>query len=504
MVEPIGRLAPPCVLVIFGAAGDLTKRLLLPTVVNLVEHGLVGRRLVIVGVTRQPWGHDDFREQMAAAVRTYNVGTFDAAVVESLLPRLYHVCGDINDPATYTGLRTLLAEVDAEWETEGNYIYYLAVPPGLFEVIVDRLGQAELAKAAPGAAGWRRVIVEKPFGHDLDSAQALVTRMSQVFDEEQIYRIDHYLGKETVQNILVFRLGNGIFEPVWNRRYIDNVQITVSESLGVEGRGGYYETAGALRDMLQNHLFQLLTLIAMEPPAAFDPASVRNEKVKVLKAVRPMTPEQVLQQTVRGQYGAGTIDGAVVPGYQQEPGVASNSWTETYAALELSIDNWRWAGVPFYLRSGKRLTKRDTQIVITFRRAPLRLFADTAVHDLESNVLVIHVQPDEKITLRIQAKRPGTTVTVVPVQMEFQYETLGEASPSTGYETLLYDCMNGDSTLYNRADMVEASWSVVTPILDVWEALPPRDFPNYTAGSWGPAAADTLLQRSNRAWHRVE
>ena len=328
--------------------------------------------------------------------------------------------------------------------------------------------------------------------------------MSQVFDEEQIYRIDHYLGKETVQNILVFRLGNGIFEPVWNRRYIDNVQITVAESLGVEGRGGYYETAGALRDMLQNHLFQLLTLIAMEPPAAFDPASVRNEKVKVLKAVRPMTPEQVLQQTVRGQYGAGSIDGKVVPGYQQEPGVSPNSWTETYAALELSIDNWRWAGVPFYLRSGKRLTKRDTQIVITFRRAPLRLFADTAVHDLESNVLVIHVQPDEKITLRIQAKRPGTTVTVVPVQMEFQYETLGEASPSTGYETLLYDCMNGDSTLYNRADMVEASWSVVTPILDVWKALPPRDFPNYTAGSWGPAAADTLLQRSNRAWHPVE
>jgi glucose-6-phosphate 1-dehydrogenase len=390
---------------------------------------------------------------------------------------------------------------DKKYNALGNRLFYLAVAPRFFSAIVKMLGLCCLSKEENGR--WARVIVEKPFGHDLASAKQLNQELKQVLTEKQIYRIDHYLGKETVQNVMVFRFSNNIIEPLWNRNYVDHVQITAAETVGIEHRGGFYETAGALRDMVPNHLFQLLTMTAMEPPISFDADEVRNKQAEVLHAIQPLTPEEVLTNMVRGQYGGGTSEGERVVSYRDEPAVAPDSNTETFVALKLLIDNWRWAGVPFYLRTGKRLARRVTEIVIQFRRTPFVLFRNTSVRNLETNRLVIHIQPEEGISLSFGAKVPGSVMKLGLVNMDFDYSTYFGLEHSTGYERLLRDCMAGDATLFQRADMVEAGWSVIQPILDVWHALPARGFPNYAAGSWGPLEADELLEKDGRAWRRI-
>jgi glucose-6-phosphate 1-dehydrogenase len=491
------RRGDPCVLVIFGGAGDLTKRKLAPSLYNLARAGLLNERFAVIGVSMNELGDDEFRQAMTEAVQQFGSG-FDATLWEPMRRNIGYVQGRFDDPAVYAELGTRLVKAAEACGAPANALFYLATPPQFFGVIGEQLGRSGLVKSPDDPAGWSRVIVEKPFGRDLDSARALNRQLLAAFDESQIYRIDHYLGKETVQNVLTFRFLNGIFEPIWNRRYVDHVQMIVAETLGVEGRGGYYETSGALRDILQNHMFQLLCLVAMEPPLSLGADDVRNEKVKVLHAIRRLSDEEILRDVVRGQYGAGAIAGAEVPAYRAEPSVAADSNTETYAAMKLFIENWRWADVPFYLRTGKRLAKHDTEIVIQFRRVPLRLCPeDTA---LPPNRLTIHIQPDERITLSFQAKRPGPGLDLAPVQLQFAYNELEGHAAGTGYETLLYDCMIGDSMPFHRADMVEEAWKVVTPILDVWRALPPRDFPNYAAGSWGPANAEALLTRDGRSW----
>ncbi|HLK11136.1 MAG TPA: glucose-6-phosphate dehydrogenase [Candidatus Binatia bacterium] len=493
------RPADPCALVIFGAAGDLTRRKLLPALHNLARNGLVTRDLAIVGVAMDPLTDETFRARLAEAARELGPAGVDAGVLAAQQARCFYVAGRFDDPAAYARLRDRLAEVHRGGPTGGNTLFYLATPPAFFATIAEQLGAAGLVRAPGTAGGWTRLIVEKPFGRDLASARELNRRLLAVFDEAQIHRIDHYLGKETVQNILLLRFLNGIFEPIWNRRYVDHVQLTVAETLGVEGRGGYYETAGALRDIVQNHMLQLVCLVAMEPPISLVGEAVRDEKVKVLRAIRPLTAAELREATVRGQYGAGRIDGTAVPAYRDEPSVARDSVTETFAALRLFIENWRWAEVPFYLRTGKRLAAHDTEIVVQFRRAPLALLPPEAGPQ-QPNRLTIHIQPDERITLRFEAKRPGPHLRMTPVEMQFAYDDLEGDSRSTGYETLLYDCMVGDPMLFHRADMVEAAWTVVTPILEAWAASPPRDFPNYAAGSWGPAVADALLARDGRRW----
>jgi glucose-6-phosphate 1-dehydrogenase len=417
------------------------------------------------------------------------------------LNRIYYVRGDFQDPAGFKLLQSQIAEVEKKHNIP-NRFYYLAVAPRFFGEVVRQLGAAGLAQESNGH--WARVIIEKPFGRDLDSARDLNREIKLILEERQIYRIDHYLGKETVQNIIIFRFGNGIFEPIWNRRYIDHVQITAAETVGVERRGGYYETAGALRDMVPNHLFQLVSLTAMEPPISFHADAVRDEQAKALHAIQIPTPEEVLSMTVRGQYGEGRIDDEHLPAYRAEPGVAPDSNTETFAGLKLRIDNWRWADVPFYLRTGKRLAKRTTEIAIQFKRAPFQLFRDTPVENLETNRLVLYIQPEEGLSLRFGAKIPGPIMHMGGVEMKFNYVDYFGRTPSTGYERLIYDCMLGDATLFQRADMVEAGWSVITPVLDVWRALPPRTFPNYASGSWGPKEADELLARDGRAWRKIE
>jgi glucose-6-phosphate 1-dehydrogenase len=496
--EGKARPAPPCAMVIFGATGDLTKRKLIPALYNLVNDELLPDTFAVVGIGRSPLSEEEFRQHMAEDLRQFATVDVDQAKLTWLLQRLRYVAGDLTDEATFHRLGETLSKVDAELGTAGNYLYYLAVPPSLFSDYIHRLGEAGLLREDEGK--WRRVIIEKPFGHDLDSARKLNLDIREVLAERQIFRIDHYLGKETVQNIMAFRFGNGIFEPIWNRRYVDHVQITVAETVGVEGRGTYYEEAGALRDMVQNHMFQLLALTAMEPPVSFAADVVRDERVKVLSAIRPFTDEDVLRFTVRGQYGEGVVNGERVPGYRAEKSVAPNSNTETYAALEMFIDNWRWADVPFYLRTGKRLPKRSTEVAIQFKRAPLMLFRDTPVERLSPNLLVLHIQPDEGISLRFEGKVPGPQMRLGTVKMHFEYADYFGAQPHTGYETLLYDCMLGDTTLFHRTDMVETGWRVVTPILDVWKALAPRNFPNYAANSWGPKEADELIQKDGRKW----
>jgi glucose-6-phosphate 1-dehydrogenase len=496
-----GRPGDPCIMVIFGASGDLTKRKLIPALYNLAKDNLLSKEFALVGIARNELTSEQFRDMIGKEIGEYATTKVDPDLWHWLARRIYYLAGDFDDAPAYDKLRDLLAQIDKEHGTRGNYFYYLATSPSFFAPIVKQLGASGLVTEE---TGWRRVIIEKPFGRNYDSAVALNKEIRQVLNEKQIYRIDHYLGKETVQNILVFRFANGIFEPIWNRRYIDHVQITVSETVGVEQRGGYYDKAGTLRDMVPNHIFQLISLTAMEPPISFDADVVRDEQAKILKAIPPPTDEEVLVRTVRGQYGEGVQDGVKVPAYRAEPMVAQDSRTETFVAMKLYIDNWRWADVPFYLRTGKRLPKRATQIAIQFKRAPFVLFRKTAVDQLEPNRLVLHLQPDEGISLSFSAKVPGPVVQIGDVNMNFNYTDYFNATPQTGYERLLYDCMLGDATLFQRSDMVETAWHVVAPILDVWEALPPRRFPNYAAGTWGPPEADELLAKDQRHWSTAE
>ncbi len=503
MTTNAARLRPgdPCTFVVFGATGDLTKRKLLPALHNLGANGLLPRDFAFLGVARKALDDDAYREYAAAAAREFAPTPAADAFLRQLGSRIHYVQGDFEDPRAYEALSAALARAAEQHGTSGNALFYLATPPTEFCTIVRGLGGAGLTRQD---AGWRRVVIEKPFGHDLDSARALNRELSGVLDESQIYRIDHYLGKETVQNLMVFRFANGMFEPIWNRRYVDHVQITVAEDLGIEGRGAYYERAGAVRDIVQNHILQLLTLVAMEPPSTLAAEAVRNEKVKVLDAIRPMQPEQVLRDSVRGQYGAGVIAGRKVPAYRDEPGVSPTSQTETFAAVRILVENWRWAGVPFYVRSGKRLARRDTQISIQFRRPPLLLFEEAGIEQIEPNRLDVLIQPEEAISISMKAKRPGPAIVLEQAKLDFSYSRFGALPPATGYERLLHDVMIGDTELFHRADLVEASWRIVTPILDVWATLPARDFPNYEAGTWGPTAAGDLLARDGRRWVNPE
>ncbi len=492
------RAAGPCVFVLFGAAGDLAKRKLVPALFNLVKAKLLPANFAVMGVSVDDLSEEDFRKQITGFLQA---GDHDSEQ-EWFRQRLLYQRGDFADANTFTQLRERLAAVDLELHTEANYLFYLATAPKFFAPIVQQLGKAGLASEENGR--WRRVVIEKPFGQDLRSAKTLNREIKSVLPETQIYRIDHYLGKETVQNIMVFRFDNAIFEPIWNRRYIDHVQITNAETVGVERRGGYFDTTGTLRDMVPNHVMQLLSLTAMESPVSFQADAVRNEQAKVLHSILPLTAEDVLRNSVRGQYGEGTVGGEKVPGYRSEPGVSPESRTETFAALKLNIDNWRWAGVPFYLRTGKRMAHRHTEIAIQFKRTPFALFRNAPFHKLHTNTLVIQIQPAEGISLSFGAKIPGAVLRVGSVDMSFEYSRYFGADAYTGYEVLLYDCMIGDATLFQRADMVEAGWTVVDPVLDVWRALPPRKFPNYASGSWGPAEADQLLELDGRQWRRIE
>ena len=499
MSEQKQKQAEPCVMVIFGATGDLTKRKLFPALYHLAKDGFLPENFAILCVGRQELSGARYRKQILADLKEFVGDKVDQKLVKWFEKRTYYTGGDFDeDKALFTDIKNLLAEITKTHSIPPNYFYYLAIPPFLFANVAEKVCKNGLSQEKNG--NWRRFIFEKPFGRDLESAQTLNTDLLKILDEDQIYRIDHYLGKETVQNILISRFGNSIFEPIWNRNFVDHVQITVAEHLGVEQRGGYYDRAGALRDMIPNHIFQLITLTAMEPPVSFEANAVRDEQAKILQAIQPYAPKDVLKETVRGQYDAGEINGEKVPAYRTEENVPTDSNNETYSALKLSIDNWRWAGVPFYVRTGKRMPSKHTTIVIQFKKAPFVLFRDTPIEKLTTNRIVLHIQPDEGITLHFGAKVPGPLVKMGAVDMDFDYSEHFDKTVSTGYERLLYDCMIGDATLFQRADMVEASWRIVSPVLDVWEAIPARGFPNYEAGSWGPKDADELLENDGRKW----
>jgi len=490
--------AGPCVMVVFGAAGDLTKRKLVPALYNLAKDNLLPAGFAMVGVSFDNLSPEAFREQ---ATQFLDKEDHSSEAWRWFNERLYYERGDFTNNDTYLWLSKRFSEIDARCGTQGNYLFYLATAPKFFADIIQQLGHHNLAQEENGT--WRRVIIEKPFGHDLESAKALNAQIQSVLNEKQIYRIDHYLGKETVQNLLVFRFSNSIFEPLWNDRYIDHVQITNAETVGVERRGGYFDNVGTMRDMVPNHIMQLISLTAMEPPASFKPEAVRDEQAKVLHAMKAFHPDEVLHNAVRGQYGAGRVGEATAAAYRNEPGVSPESRTETFVAMKLAIDNWRWAGIPFYVRTGKRLAERHTEITIQFKKTPLQIFQDTAGHKLRTNQLVIQIQPEEGMMLTFGAKIPGSTVRVGSVNMSCEYAKYFKSEPKTGYEVLLYDCMIGDPTLFQRADMVEAGWSVVDPVLDVWRAVSPRKFPNYSAGSWGPRESDDLLERDGRKWRTI-
>jgi glucose-6-phosphate 1-dehydrogenase len=496
-----GQPASPCVMVIFGAGGDLTKRKLIPALCNLAKGRLLSPQFAVIGFSYNSMTTEAFRAQLSKDIKEFAPEPIDNKLWDWFLERTYYVQGDFQDSAAYGRLQAQIAAAEKTHSTQGNRFFYLAVSPKFFAPVVKQLGQAGLTQEQDGK--WARVIVEKPFGRDLASAKQLNRDLKQILDEQQIYRIDHYLGKETVQNLMVFRFANSIAEPLWNRNFIDSVQITAAETVGVEQRGGYYETSGALRDMVPNHLFQLLSLTAMEPPISFDADAVRDKQAEILHAVQVPKPEDVMSMAVRGQYGQGATAAERLPAYRTEPMVSAASNTETYAALRFEIDNWRWAGVPFYLRTGKRLARRTTEIAIQFRRSPFVLFRNTKIADLQTNRLVIHIQPDEGISLRFGAKVPGPVMQLGLVNMEFDYARDFGHSHSTGYERLMYDCMLGDATLFQRADMVEAGWRVIQPVLDAWSAAPAKSFPNYAAASWGPAESDEMLARDGRAWRTI-
>jgi glucose-6-phosphate 1-dehydrogenase len=489
----------PCTLVIFGATGDLAKRKLLPAIYNLESRGVLPRQFSVLGVGRKPMTTEQYRDKISDDLRDFGTAPPDRQLWDAFAPKLFYTFGDLDDTESYERLRRTLAGLSSD-QAQPGHAFYLAVPPDAVPGIVGQLGQAGLLTQEGG--GWRRVIIEKPFGRDLESAKALNQQLGAVLDEHRVYRIDHYLGKETVQNLMALRFGNGIFEPIWNRRYVDHVQITVAETVGVEDRGAYYDQAGALRDMVQNHMFQLLALTAMEPPISFRADAVRDERVKVLDAIHRCSPDEVRVNVVRGQYVEGVDGNTRAQAYRDEPRVAPGSATETYVALKLFVDNWRWADVPFYLRTGKRLALRATKIAIQFKRPPLLLFRNTPVECLEPNVLVIRIQPDEGISLRFQAKVPGAQMRLDTVRMDFSYADHFAIAPDTGYETLLYDCMTGDQTLFHRADMVEAGWAAVEPILDVVRSEPAALLHKYAAFTWGPKEADELIGRDGREWKR--
>jgi glucose-6-phosphate 1-dehydrogenase len=502
-------VAPPCAMVIFGAAGDLTKRLVVPALYNLVTAKRLPNGFQLVGVDRVGKTTEEWRKDLTDTMKEFvgHEGEFQADHIDEtswrwLTDRMTFLQGDLTDAGTYNRLREHLAGLDKTAGTAGNHLFYLAVADRFFRVVVSNLGTANLVTERNGQ--WRRVVIEKPFGHDLPSAKALNASLLTTLKEHQIYRMDHFLGKETVQNIMALRFANGLFEPLWNRQHIDHIQITAAETVGVERRGMFYEKTGALRDMLPNHAFQLLAMTAMEPPISFDANAVRDKKAEVIQAIRPITARRALKDAVRGQYAAGTVLVKQVKAYRGEPDVAADSNTETYVACKLKIDNWRWAGVPFYLRTGKYLKRRWTEIAIRFHQAPYTLFRGTHVERMNPNWMTLRIQPDEGIALEFAAKRPGPTVKLGNVTMDFAYKTYFDMAPNTGYETLLYDCMIGDATLFQRADSIEAGWRVVQPILDAWANDPPKDFPNYVAGGNGPAAADELLARDGRAWRPLE
>src|SRR5262245_24122846 len=489
------RVLSPATMTIFGAGGDLTKRLVVPALYNLVRAGKLPDDFAIIGVdhndeTTEGWCQN-LTEMMQAATRGR---TIDEQAWSWLTRRMHYMRGDFTQPETYSRLVKLLTELCKQQNGTANVLFYLATADRFFGPIIEQLGRAGLARQSEKA--WRRVIIEKPFGHDLASAEALNAQILKVLSEDQIYRIDHFLGKETVQNILVLRFANGIFEPLWSRDHIDHVQITAAETVGVEARGRFYEKTGALRDMVPNHLFQLLAMIAMEPPISFDADAVRGKKTELFQAIHPIAPENA----VRGQYGAGVVLGKSVRDYRREADVAANSGTETYVALKLGIDNWRWAGVPFYLRTGKYLPARTTEIAVQFRQAPYALFRDTPVERLPPNILMLRIQPDEGLSLSFSAKRPGADIEIDGVEMNFAYRDYFAPLASVGYETLIYDCLIGDATLFQRADTVEAGWRAVQGLIDAWAVASVEDFPNYAAGSAGPAAADRLLARNGRTW----
>jgi glucose-6-phosphate 1-dehydrogenase len=492
----------PCTLVLFGASGDLTRRLLVPAFYNLACDGLLPQKFAVVGFAKDELSPDEFRDRLSKGIRQFTTrDSVDPAIWDPLIERFDYLSGDFAELDSYRRLAERVEQARTKYQTGPNILFYLAVPPVLFPMIGEKLAEAGLRDGP----GWRRMIVEKPFGKDSKSAAELNRRLLARWDEDQIYRIDHYLGKETVQNLLMFRFSNGIFEPLWNKNHVDHIQFTVSETVGVEGRGGYYDKAGVLRDMIENHMFQMLAYLCMEAPSSFQADAIRNEKAKLLNAVRVYGPEEVKRNVVRGQYGPGKKpDGSPAVGYREEPGVDPQSRTETFAALKLMIDNWRWEGVPIYLRSGKLLWKRGTEIVVQFRKAPEVTFRGTAAAGtLESNRLVFHIQPEQGIELRFHAKTPGPANYLQNVDMRFNYGDAFRAARGTGYETLLYNCLRGDATLFSRADLVESAWRVAQPILDAWTEGPADDCYSYPAGSWGPKAAFDLLARDGRRWVEV-
>jgi len=498
-----GKKPHACVVTIFGASGDLTKRKLIPALYNLALEKRLPERLAVVGYARSEITDEAFRDKMREAVKEFSrTGLADEAVWQEFANTLYYVRGGYDDQSGYENLKRFIENFDRGSRVLPARVFYLAMPPDVYGTVIERVAAAGLTPKEPDGEARARVVIEKPFGTDLQTARDLNHRVHEVLGENQVYRIDHYLGKETVQNIMVFRFANAVFEPIWNRRYVDHVQITAAESVGVENRGGYYEDAGVVRDMFQNHLLQLLCLTAMEPPVGFNADAVRDEKGKLLRAVRPIAPEEVSTVAVRGQYGAGKTGDGPVLGYRDEPGVAKDSTTVTYAAIKLAIDNWRWEGVPFYLRSGKRMAKRVSEIAIQFKRPPMLLFKNCAVEDVSPNVLAMRIQPDEGISLTFEVKPPGPDVCLSPLNLNFNYaESFGNSSPEA-YETLLEDCIEGDSTLFTRHDWVESAWSLMDPIIQVWRLSKPKNFPNYEAGSWGPREANDFIERGGWRWRK--
>jgi glucose-6-phosphate 1-dehydrogenase len=486
----------PCVLVMFGASGDLAARKLMPALFDLARHKCLAPRFRLLGYGRTKMSDEDFRKSIDEALAKADKTGENGSKRDEFVNQLHYFTGSYDDPESYHRLAQRLDELDSEGQLNGNRLFYLATPPDVYPRVIQQLAIANLARPKTEKS-WTRVIIEKPFGHDGASARELNKEVLEVFEESQVYRIDHYLGKETVQNMLVLRFGNGIFEPLWNRNYVDHVQITAAEPLGVEARAAFYESTGALRDMVQSHMLQLTSLVAMEAPARFDATSVRNEKIKVLQSIRPFTEETVWNSVVRGQYGPGQIDGKTVAGYRQEPGVKPDSATETFVALKLQVDNWRWNGVPFYLRTGKRLAHARTEVTIRFKQAPHMVFRGG---DPEPNSLVLNIQPEEGISILFGAKSPGGQMQIRPVTMDFEYRQAFGGATRDAYATLINDCIRGDATLFDRADSVEAAWGLVDPILDAWKTGSPPPFPNYPAGSAGPTAAEELVAADGRRW----